>query len=267
MNAIAETTHNPICVAAGQSAVEVAKAAAATLALPVAEDAKELALAIAVDDDSTLSYAAEELTKIAGAGKQLTALRMQYTKPLDEAKAEIMDLFRPAADMLGEAEGLLRKAVNGYQTKRAQEAATARAKAEALARTEREKTEREAREAAAELKRLAEAGAKPEELQQAAQAADAAQEVAEQAAIAPPPMLPATEAPKVSGISSRQVWKFEVTDLAALVKAAAERPELLGYLQPDEKAIGGTVRGMQARASIPGVRIYAEQTTAVRSRA
>lgn len=41
---------------------------------------------------------------------------------------------------------------------------------------------------------------------------------------------------------SREVWKFEVTDLAALVKAAAERPELIGYLQADEKAIRGTVQ-------------------------
>lgn len=266
MNAIAETTHNALCVSAAQTAVQAAKEAAATLALPVAEDARELALAISVDDDSTLSYAAEELGKIAGAGKQLTALRMQYTKPLDEAKAEIMDLFRPAADMLGEAEGLLRKAVNGYQTKRAQEAAEARAKAEKLARAEREKTEREAREAAAKVAELAKAGAAHEVVQQAAQKAEAAAEAAEVAAIAPPPMPVVAEPAKVSGISSRETWKFEVTDLAALVKAAAERPELLGYLQADEKAIGSTVRGMKGRTNIPGVRAYSEQTTAVRSR-
>lgn len=266
MNAIAETTHNPICVAAGATAIEAAQEAARTLALPVAEDARELALAITVDDDSTLAYAADELTKIAGAGKQLTALRMQYTKLLDEAKAEIMDLFRPAGDMLGEAEQLLRKAVSGYQTKKAQEAAAARAKAEAQARAEREEAARKAREAQQEADRLAQEGADAEALQRAQQQAEEAREVAEIAEVAPPPMPAVVEAPKVAGVSSREVWKFEVTDLAALVKAAAERPELIGYLQADEKAIRGTVQGMKSRTSIPGVRVYPEQSTTVRSR-
>lgn len=266
MNAIAETTRNSICVSAGATAVEAAQQAARTLALPVAEDARELALAITVDDDDTLKYAADELTKIAGAGKNLTALRMTFTKPLDEAKAEIMDLFRPAGDMLGEAEQLLRKAVNGYQTKKAQEAAAARAKAEAQARAEREEAARKAREAQEEADRLAQEGADAEALQRAHQQAEEAREVAEIAEVAPTPMAVAVEAPKVAGVSSREVWKFEITDLAALVKAAAERPELIGYLQADEKAIRGTVQGMKSRTNIPGVRAYSEQTTAVRSR-
>lgn len=266
MNAIAETTHNPICLAAAGAAINAAREAATTLALPQAEDAHELALAITVEDEATLQYAADELRKIAGANKDLTALRMTFTKPLDEGKAEIMDLFRPAADMLGKAERLLRDGVNTYQTKKQREAEAARHRAEAQARAEREEAARKAREAQQEADRLAKEGADAEALQRAQQQAEEAQEQAEVAAVAPPPMPVVAEPAKVSGISSRETWKFEVVDLVALVKAAAERPELLGYLQADEKAIGSTVRGMKGRTQIPGVRAYSEQTTAVRSR-
>lgn len=266
MNAIAETTNNPICVTAAQTAIAAAREAATTLALPKAEDAHELALAITVEDEATLQYAADELRKIAGAAKDLTALRITYTKPLDEAKSEIMGLFGPATDMLGKAERLLRDNVGSYQTKKQREADEARQRAEAKARAEREKAAREAREAQLEAERLAKAGADAEALQRAQQKAEEANEAAEVAAVAPPPMPAVAEPAKVSGISSRETWKFEVTDLVALVKAAAERPELLGYLQADEKAIGATVRGMKGRTNIPGVRAYSEQTTAVRSR-
>ena len=75
-----------------------------------------------------------------------------------------------------------------------------------------------------------------------------------QAAVSAP--VPAAAAPKPAGISTRKVWKFEVTDAAKLP------PE---YLVPDIKKIGKVVRALQGDTEIPGVRVYSEDTMAVRA--
>lgn len=68
-----------------------------------------------------------------------------------------------------------------------------------------------------------------------------------------PIVAPAVVVPdqnKTKGISYKTVWKFEVFD-AKLVPAHFKRV--------DEMAIRGHVRALKERASIPGVRIYAEK--------
>jgi len=67
------------------------------------------------------------------------------------------------------------------------------------------------------------------------------------------PLAPAT--PKVAGISSRETWKYEITNRQLI-------PE--EYWQVDEKAIGAVVKALKGQTRIPGVRVYAETAIAAR---
>ncbi len=66
---------------------------------------------------------------------------------------------------------------------------------------------------------------------------------------------PVAPAPKVKGISTRKVWKFEIIDQAKIPNE---------YLQPNTTAIGGVVRALKGNTNIPGIRVYAEDTMSAR---
>lgn len=56
--------------------------------------------------------------------------------------------------------------------------------------------------------------------------------------------------PKVEGLSFTTTWKWEVTDIAQVPRQ---------YMKLDESAIGGVVRAMKDKTSIPGIRVWSEQ--------
>jgi len=68
----------------------------------------------------------------------------------------------------------------------------------------------------------------------------------------PPPTTKA--APKVSGISYRDVWKFEVVDKRLLPNE---------YLMADEARIGQVVRSLKGETTIPGIKIWCEKVASV----
>jgi hypothetical protein len=260
---------------------EVTQAAAtATATLTQAE-------AWVVDSAEMYALAAEELRDIATKERKLEEARLGITRPMDEAKRRIMDLFRAPAENLAKARKLVNDSM--LEWKRAEDKRIAReqAAAEAAAAEER----RLARIAADEAQAKADAEAlaaqeaaeaanaagdhqAAEEAQQraeeAAQAAAEAAEAVELAEVAPPQQL-TRAAPTAAGVASRQNWKADIFDLGALVTAAAEGlargdRTLLGYLQADATAINQVVRALKANARIPGVRAYAETGLSVRSR-
>lgn len=268
----------------------------------IANSAHDLALTLEIDSPAALDIAGEELRRLVARKKEIEELRLSLTRPIDEAKKRIMDLFRAPTDRLAEAEGLLRKGIVTYQVKEREEADRKRREAEAAARAERERLERERQAAEAEERRIREEAAKAErerlaaiereraagneaaakeaeriareEAEAAERAAaearakaDAAQTEIEIADVAP--VLPMIAPAKADGISSRQNWKAECTDLQALVSAAAAASArgdttLLGYLEPNTKALGQVAKALKGAARIPGVRIYAEESIAVR---
>lgn len=74
-----------------------------------------------------------------------------------------------------------------------------------------------------------------------------------------PVYVPSAPAPvKTQGVARRQNWTYEVTDLPALIKAAAAPGGewLMAYLTVDEKVLGSAARTQKDKAHIPGVRIY-----------
>lgn len=67
---------------------------------------------------------------------------------------------------------------------------------------------------------------------------------------------------RVSGITMRETWKAEITDLAALVKYVSTRPELSNLLAPNLPAINALARSLRSALNIPGVRVYNEASIA-----
>ncbi len=253
-----------------------------TRATAMADTSYELALAIEIDCPEMFQTAGDELRAITKREKEIDELRLSLTRPIDESKRRIMDLFRTPLERLQEASGLLRRSMTAYQTAEREKADKLRREAEAKARAEREeqerirreaeRVERQAREDAEALRRAGDAAAAEAAEAEASRAAETAAEAQAQVDLAEiaPPSLPSVAPPKATGISTRQNWKAEVIDLRELIIAAAAAASigdttLLGYLLPNEKAIGQVARALKDQARIPGVRVYAEDTLAVRA--
>ena len=115
------------------------------------------------------------------------------------------------------------------------------------------KARREAEEAALRAAAEAEAAGEKEE----------AEEIIKEAVRAPifVPRPPAP--PKLKGSAEITNWKFEITDLKALVLAVAKGTAPLTYLEANTVAIGSTVRaqskGEESSFSCPGVRIWPDK--------
>jgi membrane protein involved in colicin uptake len=251
-------------------------------ALRIAEQAYETALSVQIDSADMFQTAGIELQAIKSRAKQIEDLRISITRPMDEAKKRVMDMFRTPLERLQEAEGVIKDAMLTWQRAEQERAAQARREAEESARREREAAEaarRQAEQEARKAREAAEAAAQTEDAaaakaaEQVAAAAEAAAAeatvVAELAEVAPV-SAPAVIQPKAAGISTRQNWKFEIVDFEQFVRAAVARldmgdPTLIGLLLPNDKAIGQVARALKAQMRIPGVRVYAEDALAVRA--
>lgn len=140
------------------------------------------------------------------------------------------------------------------------------------ARRAEESRLREQQRQAEETRRLEEAAALERE---AVATGDLAlKEQAEALIEAPIPMMPVqteTQAPpKVDGISYRDVYRGEVTDLDALVLAAVKDKtgQLRGYLkiEPNQSAIDAMARALKEKLTIPGVRLVVDKIPVTRTR-
>lgn len=212
--------------------------------------------------------------------------RKLITGPMDAAKAKVMELFKPIAEMYKEAEGLLGGKLGAYdaaqrriaeeiaaakraaELKAAQEEAArqeaARKQREAEAATERARIEAERQAAIAQAKTAADRKAAEEQAKLAADSAKAkeaaaleaqwdAEEAAAQAlAIAEKPLEVAAPA-KLAGFHTRKDWKIEVVDIQALAAAVGAGSVPPGTLEPVASAIKNLVKA--GMAEIPGCKI------------
>jgi colicin import membrane protein len=99
-----------------------------------------------------------------------------------------------------------------------------------------------------EERRLSEAVA----LEQAGEAAEAEAVLDEPFDVPAVAVAPTT--PKVSGISYRETWSANVTDLHALVQHVAAHPELSGLLSANQPALNAQARSLKAQMRLPGVK-------------
>lgn len=269
-----------------------------------AESMFSMAEAYNVDSPEMYELAGGELQAIQERHKAVEAQRVYLKEPFLEGGRRIDAFFKGPLDRLSEAAALLKQRMLTFKQAEDEKAAKAKREAEERARKEREELERQRRAAEDEQRRIAEqarrdreeatrkaaearkagdeaaarqAEAESRERQRLADleeqaAADAAREAAEQAELAEISLVhvPAVEAPKAAGISTRQNWKAEVTNLNDLITAAAAGiargdPTMAAYLVADTKALGQVARALKNRARIPGVRVYAEESIAARA--
>lgn len=209
-------------------------------AAKIITDCKE----VKVTNDEQRGNILELVKRIKGVAKGLEDERMATTRPMDEAKKEVMNLYRQPLDNLTKAESIIKRAVLEYdqeQRRKAEELqAKLRAEAEAKARKERERLEKQA--ALAVEKGQAE---------KAEMLLDKADNV-----VAFVPVVQAVET-KTQGVSSRKVWKYRITDANALPRE---------YMIPNEAMLAALARSTQGNIPVPGVEFYAEDLLAVSSR-
>ena len=204
------------------------------------------AKAIVITDDDTYQGAASMLKSIKARYNELDAKRKAITKPLDEAKRNVMDMFRIPLEWLKGAEGAAKQSMLAYQreqeaTRRAEEA-----RLQEIARKEREMLERKAERA--------EKAGREERAADLRQVADSV----------PEPVV-AHAAPKVSGLSTRKTYKALVTNKMALIKAVAagKAPDIL--LEPNMAVLNGQARALKEAFNYPGVELITDDTMAARA--
>lgn len=205
----------------------------ADAAIRLVEKAESLVISGPIEYEMAGSW----LKDIKGRAAKLEDQRRSMTRPLDESKKRIMEWFRRPIEMLARAENGVKRAMIAFTEYEREEAEKAR-------RLLEEKANREAaeRKAALEAQALQQIDAGNEEV--------AERLIAKAESVEAGPVFIQPQYQKVSGISMREVWKFEITNEAMLPRE---------YLMPDLKKIGDVARAGKGVIPIPGVRIYAEQ--------
>ena len=213
-----------------------------------AERVLAVAKSISVDSNEMAEIAAAELTTIKGRVKELDEERKRITKPMDDAKKAVMDIYKPAIEKLGQAETVLKAAITSFQNEQRRLADLAAAEEARKAREEAEKMQ-------AKAEKL-EAKGKTEE-------ADALRNVAAMTVAAPRTVAAPT---KLAGVSTRKVWKANVTDRAAAIKALADNPAYQHLLTIDEAALNKLAAAMKnPNSPIPGVVFYEDFVMSARA--
>ena len=220
---------------------------------------KATAIDYVVDSKEMYDLAGDELLKIKNLKKSRNNQRLKITRKFDEAKEEVMALFRPGIAFLDEAIEILDANMLEYvkeQTRIREEAERvareaqerARMEAEEKARKEAE-TARKAEEEAQEAARMAKSKKDKKAAEEAAEIARKAQEKADEAkqesqtiADAPPPAV-VTEELK----GTRSTWYYEIVDFSSLPDE---------YKVENTKMLNGMATSTKGKVDVPGVRFF-----------
>ena len=214
-----------------------------------AEEKDALALAervegVVVESQEGLDAASGLLKVVKRRSVALEEARKQITKPLNAALRAANDLFRTPADVLKKAESTLKRAAGAYLAE--VERRRAAAEAEARRKAEKERVALEKKALAAEKKGNEDRAADIRERASAVVAAE-----------------PEPEAKAPKGVSTRQSWRAEVTDLKALVKGVASGKVPLEAVQANTMYLNGVSRSMKAEMKFPGVSSVSKSVVAV----
>ena len=201
--------------------------------------------ALTIETAEQLQASSTMLSAIKARQKDMTDLRLSITRPQDEAKRRVMEVFKPALDRLGAAEQKIKSAVLTYTQE-----------------VERKRREEQARlDADAERERLRLATlAEKQEGEGHEERAGASRQRAESVTA---PTVARPPAP-TGAVHVRTTWSAEVVSLAELVRACADGKAPLALLQPDMPSLNAMARTQKERFDIPGVKAVAEQGVAAR---
>jgi hypothetical protein len=177
---------------------------------------------------------AEQLKLVKGAQKKIEALQDAITRPMNAALKAARDLFRPRLEAIAAAETTIKRELVRFQDEQDRQRREEQRKADERAEAERQR-----------LARLEQKAIERGDEQKAAT-------FQERAATVVAPVIQ-REAPKVSGIATREAWKFQVEDPALIPRE---------YLMVDEAKIRKVVVALKGDTKIAGVRVYAEKVLA-----
>lgn len=211
------------------------------------KDILELARGWEIKTPEAAVLAGADLKAVKRLAKQVNEKRLAITRPINEGLKEVNAFFKPAKDLLADAEQLLKAKILAFQTDQDRIARELQAKADADAREERERLER--------MAAMAETLDRPEE----------AEELREEAEIQTAPIFKSA-APKIAGLARRETWKAEVTDKQELLKhIVVERPDLMTLVNIDQSGLNALARLHKDELNLPGVKVVKEASLAARS--
>lgn len=244
-------------------------------------NALNMAKAYEIDSADVRDMAARELIKIVSLKKSVDEQRKTITKPIDVAKAAVMDLFRAPTTYLEQAESILKGAITKFDREENARRIAEQARLEEAARQERARLAQEAaardaaaRAEAAEIQRKADEAAAAGKQEEAARLNAEAESRVEQGAAEVMTLqmtsqlvtAPMSAAPRVTaGVSTRKVWKVEVTDKLAFVRYIAEHPEFIDLVEPCMPAVNKIALALKANCPIAGVRVFEDSVIAARA--
>lgn len=222
--------------------------------------------------------AGEQLRDVVARRKEMEEARFRITRPMDEAKKKVMELFTPALAELTQAERTLKSGIEDYQAEQDRIAAEAQRKADDARRAEqnrlaaqaqaaREKAEAEAaelRRQAAEAESDAERARLEEKADQKIDRAEARAEAIEDRALSMPAAVMQSAAPKLAGISSRTLYNALVTDLMNLCRAVVNGQVPPVAILPNMVYLNQRATADKMFLSIPGVELEVSTSTATR---
>jgi hypothetical protein len=199
-----------------------------------AQEALDAANAVVIKTAGQYQAGAAELQGIKGKWKEVDEARKTLLKPINEAHDRIQAFFRQPLDFLRQAELILKRKLLAYSDEQDRLRREEQRKADEIARKERERIEAMAVRAALSGK------------------VEKAEQLQERASSVVAPVIQ-REAPKVTGVSTRDVWKFVIEDETAIP---------IEYRSIDESKIRKHVANMRGDSQIPGVRVYCEKQMA-----
>lgn len=199
---------------------------------PQVNSLTEFARTLKISTVEQYNDAGAHLKAVKGLLNSIEDARTRITKPLNDALRQVNSQARDASAPLQSAEAQIKRAMITYSEEQERIRREEQRRADEAARLEREKLEAQARKA------------------EAAGKVEKAAQLEQRAATVVAPVV-TREAPKVSGITTREVWKFEVMNPALVPRE---------YLMVDEKKLGGVVRSMKGDTNIPGVRVYPDKS-------
>lgn len=206
-----------------------------------------LAQQYSVDSPASLRAAADELNSVQKLMAGIIKRRRQITDPIDEAKRQVMDLFRPFIERCETSKDLLQSGIRDYE----QQLVAERRAAEQAAREEAARTR-------AELREQARAAAADGEIL-------LADELQEQAALVPTLPVDVPDG-RVAGINLRHEWRAVVTDRKALLRAVADGLVPDNVVTIDQRALDRAAAAHESNLHWPGVDVTQQVNVSPRGR-
>jgi len=198
---------------------------------------------LTISNQAEYETAATVLSEVKNRYKELDTQRKEITKPIDDAKTRIMDLFKPPLELLKKAENKIKDLMDAYREEQERKAEEERKRLQKLAdqETERQKKILDEKIARANASGKTE---KVEELQM------------QKETIVPivPVVAPKIETPK--GISYKDQWTAEVVDFGLLPNE---------YKVANQQTLDKVAQATKGSITIPGVVFHSKKIVASRS--